>query len=758
MILTRSPLVTSKPPASISHQSQHFSPDDTNADLVRVDLDAERRVLHGERMTSPISLPDVSEGPSTQGSSFTDEAYPAAPSTPERPDGHTIHQPLIKAGADRRRADSSSLFEPADRPLRNTGILNGPAQQENDPMTTLPSQPPLPQKSPKRTQTSRDYISEVLSNHTALTEGLSIGGLIDAQADRHSDLAQNAPSVPDVSFKEASPQKRGGEGWAPAPQEELNLALLTANTQDPGANRKENAETLQSLSSPVLSMVSDDDSLLDEIETAQVHEAKPVSVARSPITPIFAKANSDRLQLAHNLSRPATSILNDVSPHDNLRYHVGRSTSITIPHQSHINEIPLAKKGKLSSGITQRIKALEMFTGRDASASPPRSDQAVSQGFYKSPSSFPTGASPTAHRTREARSPQELEQMYPRPTQFHPTTFEMNADMTSRPWVQGHGDEADIDLPTQKGESISITARIVRPRADPLIGYYTPKQDDIAPVMHRSPLIIQHEKIDHPPPPPLPIQQKTTTPPRPQTSKSMKSSYSTVKSPRRRPSLSYSATQRLPTSEPFNSQRSKISSQRTNTENLASKPLSDTSSVRADEIKSSLTSRFMKRMSGVTDRTRHSIINAITTPGQDVLGSNSLRIDERAEDTSAPLTRTSLSNTDSSSHVVEIGDVNVQFPDTLLWKRRFVRVDDRGFLILTPPTTENNNRGVSRKFHLTEFKKPHVPDHERQELPWSIALDFEDGSNLICACESRYSQKQVLQSKLKLPSNDFEHY
>ena len=105
---------------------------------------------------------------------------------------------------------------------------------------------------------------------------------------------------------------------------------------------------------------------------------------------------------------------------------------------------------------------------------------------------------------------------------------------------------------------------------------------------------------------------------------------------------------------------------------------------------------------------------------------------------------------ESMSHVVDIGDVNIQFPDTLLWKRRFMRIDDQGYLVLTPPIKETmeKSRGVSRKFHLSQFKKPTLPDPEREELPWSVLLDFEDGSCLQCACESRYTQAQVLRSKL----------
>jgi hypothetical protein len=97
---------------------------------------------------------------------------------------------------------------------------------------------------------------------------------------------------------------------------------------------------------------------------------------------------------------------------------------------------------------------------------------------------------------------------------------------------------------------------------------------------------------------------------------------------------------------------------------------------------------------------------------------------------------------------VEIGEVNVQFPDTLLWKRRFIRIDNQGFLVLTPGNVDSSNRNMVKRYHLTEFKTPCIPDEERQELSNSILLDFVDGSTLQCACESRQGQAFVLQSKI----------
>jgi hypothetical protein len=176
--------------------------------------------------------------------------------------------------------------------------------------------------------------------------------------------------------------------------------------------------------------------------------------------------------------------------------------------------------------------------------------------------------------------------------------------------------------------------------------------------------------------------------------------------------------------------------------NLALSP-SDSSSVAEDRPKESRTSRLMRRMSSITGGPRRNLFTSLSPNSREAMSPPPI-----AEQQESLAELSSLS--DSLAHVVDIGDVNVQFPDTLLWKRRFMRIDDQGYLVLTPPTKETmeRTRGISRRFHLSEFKKPTLPDPEREELPWSILLDFEDGTSLQCACETRYAQTQVLRSEL----------
>jgi hypothetical protein len=160
-----------------------------------------------------------------------------------------------------------------------------------------------------------------------------------------------------------------------------------------------------------------------------------------------------------------------------------------------------------------------------------------------------------------------------------------------------------------------------------------------------------------------------------------------------------------------------------------------------DEKKGSRASRLMRRMSSITSTSRRSIIGALSPPVKE-------------ESVVSPLGNSAISTSSSRqtlSEPVEIGEVNVQFPETLLWKRRFMRIDEDGYVVLTPGTNDASARNMTKRYHLTEFRTPCLPDEDMQELPNSILLDFLDGSTLQCACESRQGQSWTLQSKFFLP-------
>lgn len=163
-----------------------------------------------------------------------------------------------------------------------------------------------------------------------------------------------------------------------------------------------------------------------------------------------------------------------------------------------------------------------------------------------------------------------------------------------------------------------------------------------------------------------------------------------------------------------------------------SKAASEASSVH-DEKRGSKTSRLMKRLSGFGKRQPSASTKKDARPAP---------IQERYE----PDARGE--SMESTGQMIDIGNVNVQFPETLLWKRRFLKIDDQGYLIFTAPSDNTTMKSISRKFHLADVQEPCLPDLEREEIAWSVLLDLRDGNCIQCACESKQAQARVLKSML----------
>ena len=283
--------------------------------------------------------------------------------------------------------------------------------------------------------------------------------------------------------------------------------------------------------------------------------------------------------------------------------------------------------------------------------------------------------------------------------------------------------------PRRVGDSISVTARIVRDPSAPKIEDVTDPSALTPLNLQRSPLIVEHEK--------------GASVARPATAAEASDSTISPKLEKRRPSLSSvrsrrnSSSTNIPQSDSKGSRLSNSGRTMHSEGNLprSMSNFSDNSSVEGeDRKKESRKSRLMKRMSSITSNSRRSLIHAISPT-----------VKEEPPVSLPESTEPSIAET--PPQVIDIGDVNVQFPDTLLWKRRFMRIDDQGYLILTPPSMDSSTRNTAKRYHLSEFCKPCLPDLEREELPNSILLDFMDGTTLQCACESKYTQQQVLQGQ-----------
>lgn len=664
--------------------SSHLSSDPSQEHLSSID--EESKITQSSTTTSPTFTTNLSEDPSTKASSFAEQDE-----TPQR----------------RRSLSSATSSSITPKPVlpeshdiaNSTNIAaNGSSARLVEPELPIPAdnQPFGTTTGPRPDVVERSFERDALPHGTTQLNG--------------EDGANRETVQPALKFV-----TNGAAAPLPTSEVTSKIRRLPPSHQLsilPGGETS-------------ASDVSDDESLMEELQNATVHEAKPVSVARSPVTPtIMSRGSSDKLrEMVSKTSKTNQQPRGSAGGTPDGKRSGSRSGSIRSvstalpqwpPAQAGRVPVPLTTKPTLGTGISKRIKALEVLTTKDANSQPPPHPVREASGaragfsaFLKRSAFLPTQQAPN---TSTETAP---------PKQLPSTTYQQNSDSSNmapagqrRPSEENRGS-------AQRGDTISVTARIVRdtntkrPPMSPSSSYHAPLN------LFRSPLIVEHEKYDEPSQDPSFASMDSIT-------------KSPSKSDRGRFSFSShrSASQtNLPRSESNTSKVSQASAHKKHGPPSAS----DAASVCEEKAKGSRTSRLMKRMSNLTsprNKRSHSKEPARAST-----------IQEQSE-----LSRHN-SISESPMHVVDIGDVNVQFPESLLWKRRFMRVDDHGYLIFSPPRTDANMRSVSRKYHLSDFIRPSLPDREREEMAWSIILDFKDGRYIQCACEGRHAQEQVLRSE-----------
>jgi hypothetical protein len=445
-----------------------------------------------------------------------------------------------------------------------------------------------------------------------------------------------------------------------------------------------------------------DDSFMEELQSATVHEAKPMSVSKSPITPWFSRKTSE-------ISSPTPE--RSVS-HAYLRAgryspeQVQRKTSGPWPPQVNAEKVGVVKRVNVSSGISQRIKALAEKSSREAiSPATSSSLDSPSHSLAQRKSSFfaatPVETSPNGRPISRLGSPAFL-----------------NSSASSTPEKKRSAFSAqpikatmyNVQKASAQPESVQVTARIVRDgrtRAPTLV---MPTEN--TPLdLHQSHLIIDHQKAKWSTRSPTRGRTESASPKAPSTSHSTSHS--------REQSTGPSRTSTDSTWRNFGRRMSESKS-------IHSHDGDDKRDDKRDK-KESRTSKMFKRMSSsMSAMPWKSTTSNLTLPEHDMRS-------------------TSLASLREPPPPMHVGDLNIQFPDTLLWKRRWVEIDASGNLVLSP--SKSNEKGIAKRFHLSEFCTPYPPDQDRQELPNSVVLDFVDGRTLQCACETYVAQAHVLQSK-----------
>ena len=441
-----------------------------------------------------------------------------------------------------------------------------------------------------------------------------------------------------------------------------------------------------------------DDSLIEELQSAKVQEAKPISVSKSPINPFFNGRKSSSSALSAGKRSVSVTETNGRQKESNNAFlasgKVGNGVrSFSASPKTKHEQTAVPKKVNVSSGISQRIKALTQLSGRTSppppvptiSKSPKAESSLISQrmGSFRSNASKPPITPPNTAPTPKAAKrssrisftsrPSSPPSTAPASTSAKRSLFsrDMNASkifsreansskifsreansskifsreansskIFSREANSSKVSIANLSTGKSKSESLSVTARIVRD------GLSSNQQKPPPPMptrlnsshveLHKSHLTIQHhpdevEAVTLPRIPSIPMGAPSPT----------KSTS--------RPRSFQGALPRSSSESSWRQFRRRQSDARATPPPSSSKSVSNSSfddEERGEEKRASRTSRLFKRMS--------STISGSSRKGMTVLSPVVREEEQEYSESTAP-----------ASHA-QIGDLNVQFPDTLV--------------------------------------------------------------------------------------------
>lgn len=371
-----------------------------------------------------------------------------------------------------------------------------------------------------------------------------------------------------------------------------------------------------------------DDSFMEELGSATVQEAKPIQVSKSPINPLFPGQNGwEEVALkSRSVSNPVDEgnkdHLRPLSPGMPLESS-SRSASASQPTRyepQQASKIMLKKVG-VSSGISQRIKALEKLS---SSGAPPASAIFRKGSLQKSP------AVPLAVKNVPS-FPQRMSSLPP----------------VSSPEMSLISSEVKLDnansankTKSHQPESISVTATIIRDPRSMMPAVRVDPSEPLAVELYESPLVVERQTAE------TSTGSSPLKPPRPKFGDSRSASSSDTER--------QSETPQTARRDSFASRKSARS--RRGSEVDQTRSLSDTSSngistldgIRIDK-KDSRKSRLFKRMSTISSASRRSIVYAFNSPAKE-----------------APIVEHTETTDHASPVTIDFGDVNIQFPDTLV--------------------------------------------------------------------------------------------
>lgn len=651
--------------------------------------------------SSPISILEPSEGPSTKASSMTDEddlqAREHSESRMESEHLATKVADLPPKRQDIRNPPTAVIGEDIISPFtqnHSAAIIDFSASFAG---TMLPCEVPLPPISDDELQ-SLDHIDRLSGRERTSTDALKPSETVYLlNPDRFHKLPMEedgSSTIITAGTSSDQVQKDSSEERSNTPHifkptweypslvipkaldhdSELNITRpSTGDTMnEPGFDRVPLKHGLpRSIRRTSSHENSDDhflsdDSFMEELGSATVQEAKPIQVSKSPINPLFPRqsgweqvARKSR-SVSNSADEGSKDYLRPITPRMPLQSSF-RSASASQPtsYEPQQASTIMLKKVGVSSGISQRIKALEKLSSPGA----PPASAILRKASLQRPLAVPevVKSGPTFPQRMSSLPPVSSPEVTPVSPKAKPVNTKA-ASTSKKP----------------RPESISVTATIIRDPRKLTPAVRVDPSEPRALDLYESPLVVEHQTAGSP------TSSLPLKPPRHKFGDSRSASSSDTER--------QSETTQTARRDSFASRRSTRS--RRGSEVDQTRSLSDTSSngmsgldgIRLDK-KESRKSRLFKRMSTISSASRRSIVYAFNSPVKEA------PIDEHHE---AP-----HDIHQASPATTNFGDVNIQFPDTLVSNVKL-------FLNIDTNAEYSSGNGVISKLMIKETLSYHL--------------------------------------------------
>ncbi|KAL4930814.1 putative GPI-anchored cell surface glycoprotein [Aspergillus undulatus] len=204
-------------------------------------------------------------------------------------------------------------------------------------LTTEPTETVQPQPEPLHESPVLDSLSDFVTD----TPTITASDLVDSQ---------DAPASETINKEQQNPTTRKDKRRPPA--------LEPIQVPTPDYSDDDN-------------LLSDDD-FMEELKSATVEEAKPISVGKSPLSPGYSNGGNE--QGSPDAWRNSRAVSNpSATKHQFSNSPIATSRSVSSPFSPAENStgpVLVAKKINVSSGISKRIKALEQFSSREGAVTP----------------------------------------------------------------------------------------------------------------------------------------------------------------------------------------------------------------------------------------------------------------------------------------------------------------------------------------------------------------------------------------------------